>query len=278
MSIPLCIVRSTYVPLCEPPPMSPRISCWIQFFKVTTIVVSYILSSWPCLAKNAFLKESCFSVSLRILLVSVRWWVVVISCLMWLPSTVAAITRLSGNVTIWYHSVRALMYYISCTQILSDIEVMVLVCKNSLERNPHLFDRSIFPPLLAWINLNSRFWYRLMVLLDDLWCRVNCLAVIGELYSVIDALEVFIDWQGGVGHLIHSLIVRFDIRGFYIPISIEKILKKIAARDSKKYGALVLQILQVSVFGGVYDLVIEGFMHSSRIIVDFLSLIMLKLN
>ena len=89
---------------------------------------------------------------------------------------------------------------------------------------------------------------------------------------------MFIDRQGQGDRLVHLLIVKFDICGCNIPISIDNMLKNIVARDSEEYSVLILQLFQVRVFGGVYDLVLEGFIHCARILVDYMSFIMLKLG
>ena len=74
------------------------------------------------------------------------------------------------------------------------------------------------------------------------------------------------------------LIVRFQINALDIPISIDRILDKITARDSEESGVLILQLLQVSDFKGVYELVIEGFIRCVHILVDSTSFVTLKLD
>ena len=117
-----------------------------------------------------------------------------------------------------------------------------------------------------------------MGLLDDLCFRVRRLYVVYELHTVINLLEVFIYQKVQVNRLVHLMIVRLNIRGCDLTISIEKILETIAACNSKESGVLIIQLLQVCVFGGVYYLVVEIFVHCARIIVDYPSFIMLKLE
>ena len=74
------------------------------------------------------------------------------------------------------------------------------------------------------------------------------------------------------------MIIRQEIHDRDIPIFIEKILEKIAVRDSKESCVLIIQRLQVHVFEGIYGLVLEGFIHCAHIIVDSTYLIMLKLE
>ena len=73
------------------------------------------------------------------------------------------------------------------------------------------------------------------------------------------------------------MIVRFEIRGCDIPISIKKILKKITERDSEESGVIILQILRVRVFKSVQDLIIELFVRCVYILVDSPSFVMFKL-
>ena len=89
---------------------------------------------------------------------------------------------------------------------------------------------------------------------------------------------MFIDRQGQGDRLVHLLIVKFDICGCNIPISIDNMLKNIVARDSEEYSVLILQLFQVRVFGGVYDLVLEGFIHCTHILIDSTSSVVLNLE
>ena len=110
------------------------------------------------------------------------------------------------------------------------------------------------------------------------------LAVIGEMHSVINFLELFIYQQGRAyrqgqaDRLVHFLVVRFDIWVSDIPIWIKKMLKNILSRDSEESGVLISQLLKVIVFYCDYDLVLEVFLHCDRILVDYLPFIMLKLD
>ena len=55
-------------------------------------------------------------------------------------------------------------------------------------------------------------------------------------------------------------------------------IKKIVEGESEESGVLVPQLLEVRVFGGVHDLILECLIHFSYILVDSLSFIMLKLE
>ena len=110
-----------------------------------------------------------------------------------------------------------------------------------------------------------------MGLLDDCFCHVRPLDVVIELRTVIDLVNVFIDRQRLVYRLVHSLIVRFEIHGCDITISINNMPEKIATHDSDEGGVLILQPLQVHVFDSVYDLVLEGFIHCACIILYYMS-------
>ena len=89
----LCFAWSDATNLDDPPSMSPTISCWIHFFKVTIILISWLLSFWPCLSKNDFVSASCPKWYTRILCVSFRWRIVDISWSTWIWYTVASIVR-----------------------------------------------------------------------------------------------------------------------------------------------------------------------------------------
>ena len=96
-----------------------------------------------------------------------------------------------------------------------------------------------------------------MVLLDNLFYRVLCIYVLRELHAVIDLIEVFFDHQGRDNLLVYSLTVGFEVRGCDIPVSNKEMLKKTMACDSEEDGAIVLQLLDVCVFEGVDELIIE---------------------
>ena len=174
------------------------------------------------------------------------------------------------------HSVCAVISCISCTQNLSELEVVVHVSKNKYY-NPHLFKCELFPPYLSDINVNYSQSCHVMVIMDDMFRRSNRLSVFGKLNIVINFLKVFVDRQRQVDHLIHLLIVIFDIRICCLPIYIDKMLKNITPHDSEKSSVLMIQLLKVRVFGSVYNLVIVVFIHCERIIVDSPSYIILKL-
>ena len=74
------------------------------------------------------------------------------------------------------------------------------------------------------------------------------------------------------------MIVRFFICGRDISILIEKMLDKISSHDSKEDDVLIIQLIQVLVFDGVYELVLEGFIHCARIIVYYVYFVMLKFD
>ena len=63
-----------------------------------------------------------------------------------------------------------------------------------------------------------------------------------------------------------------------LTVSINNILKEITANDSEEAVVLVIQLLEVHVFDGVGDLILESLVHYSRIFVDSLSFIMMKLE
>ena len=86
--------------------------------------------------------------------------------------------------------------------------------------------------------------------------RVWRLVVIDELHPIIDSLELFIYWQRRVNHIVHLTIAGFKDYGRDIPVLIEHMPEEIAARDFNKYGVIIIKLLKVRVFDGVYDLVL----------------------
>ena len=73
------------------------------------------------------------------------------------------------------------------------------------------------------------------------------------------------------------MIVGFELCGCDIPIAIYQMLKDIAERDSKEDGILILQFLEVGVFGGVNDLVLEGLVCNTCILLYYISFVVLEL-
>ena len=55
-------------------------------------------------------------------------------------------------------------------------------------------------------------------------------------------------------------------------------LKKISERDSKKYGVLFLQLLEVRVFDVIDKLIVESLINCFHILIDFPYFFMLKLE
>ena len=51
-------------------------------------------------------------------------------------------------------------------------------------------------------------------------------------------------------------IAGFKDYGRDIPVLIEQMPDEIAARDFNKYGVIIIKLLKVRVFDGVYDLVL----------------------
>ena len=117
-----------------------------------------------------------------------------------------------------------------------------------------------------------------MGLLYEFCRRLSLYAVVGKLHAVIDSLEVFIDQQGRVNWLVHSLIVRFEVCGCDLPISTKKMPEKISAHDSKESGVPILQLPEVHVFEGIYDFIPVIFIHCALIIVDYLSFVVPELD
>ena len=117
-----------------------------------------------------------------------------------------------------------------------------------------------------------------MGILDDLCSRVRSLSVVRELNTVIDVIKVFFNWKGQVNWFVHSLIVGFEVRGCDFLVSIEHMLKKIAARESEGDGVLVLQLLEVRFFNGVHDFILDVLIHCDHILVDSPPFIMLSLE
>ena len=147
MYILLCLTWYTHVPLCDPLPMSPKISGWIQFCKVTIIFVSciFIFLTLP-IQKRVFWK---------VVLVVLRgsWWYPsaggffhqMVHMYLVLGCGHCQVTQCRGNSPVRYHRIHAVISCISCTQILSEIEAMILVCEKNIESDPRLFDGEIFP-------------------------------------------------------------------------------------------------------------------------------------
>ena len=104
-----------------------------------------------------------------------------------------------------------------------------------------------------------------MRLLDNLWCRVRSLAISRVLYAVIEALELIVDWQGWINWLVHYLIVSFEVCSHDFPVKTKKMLKNIAAHDSKESVIFFLQLLAIRVFDGVDELIIECLIHNNPI-------------
>ena len=74
------------------------------------------------------------------------------------------------------------------------------------------------------------------------------------------------------------LIVGFKVCGFDVHLLIKQMNEKTSERDSKEAGVLVLQLIQVCIFDGVGDFILECLIHFTCIIVDSPSFVMLKLE
>ena len=85
----------------------------------------------------------------------------------------------------------------------------------------------------------------------DLWRRVRRLAVIGLLNAVIDALKVLVNWISLL------LIFGFEFCGHDIHVSIDQMLEEIVVRHSEESSVLIIQLLEVHVFDGVDDLILD---------------------
>ena len=114
--------------------------------------------------------------------------------------------------------------------------------------------------------------------MDYFCCCVRRLSIIGKLHAVKDFLNIFIYRQGLVNQIVYYLIFRIQIQGCDIPISIKEIIENTVGRDSKEGGLLILQLLQVRVFDGVHELVLDRFIHCALIILDSPYFFMLKLD
>ena len=114
--------------------------------------------------------------------------------------------------------------------------------------------------------------------MDYLCCCVRRLSIIVKLHAVKDFLNIFINRQGLVNQIVYYLIFRIQIQGCDIPISIKEIIENTVGRDSKEGGLLILQLLQVRVFDGVHEVVLDRFIHRALIILDSPYFFMLKLD
>ena len=126
---------STVVTLGDPPPTSSTISDWIQFFKVTLIFVCclFIFLTLPSQ------KRVCFSKLFNLVskgLVDLRQ---LADCCHHLVHVALVrgcshfqVIQCGGNVMGWDHIFIAVISHISCTQLLGEIEVIVLVHKKPL--------------------------------------------------------------------------------------------------------------------------------------------------
>ena len=74
------------------------------------------------------------------------------------------------------------------------------------------------------------------------------------------------------------MIVIFEVQGHDFNVLIKQIIKNIVKRDSDKYGVLALQLLELHVFDGVDDLIIECLIHCPCILIYSTSFIILKLE
>ena len=117
-----------------------------------------------------------------------------------------------------------------------------------------------------------------MGFLDDLCYRLRRISFVGKLHTVINPLIIFINCQGLLDWIFRSLIVRSEIRGCDRLILVKKILKNIAGHDSEEASVIILQLFQLCVFGGVYDLFLECFAHCACILIDSPPFVILKLE
>ena len=97
------------------------------------------------------------------------------------------------------------------------------------------------------------------------FCRFESLAVVGVLDAAINALKVLVNRKIQSNRLVHFLIVGFKVRGHDFYVSIYQMLENIVTHDYNEAGVLVLQLLEVIVFGGVNDLILEFLVHRSQI-------------
>ena len=114
--------------------------------------------------------------------------------------------------------------------------------------------------------------------MDEFCRRVRSLYVIIILNSVIDALEVLVNWQGQFNWIVHTHIFGFEVRGCYFSASIKLMTNEIMEYEYEEAGVIFLQLLEVRVFNRVYDFIIERLVHCSRIFVDYPSLFVLTLE
>ena len=114
-----------------------------------------------------------------------------------------------------------------------------------------------------------------MGLLDDFCCHVRRLSISGKLHVVINFLGVFIYQQGKLNRIVHLMIIVFKVRGHDLPLSTKNMIEEIAARNSEESGVLIIQLIELCFFGGVYEFIFEGFIHCDRILVDSPSFIIM---
>ena len=53
------------------------------------------------------------------------------------------------------------------------------------------------------------------------------------------------------------LIVGFKVYGYVFPVEIDQMLKDVAARDSEESCVFIIKLIEVRVFDGFDDLIIE---------------------
>ena len=87
---------------------------------------------------------------------------------------------------------------------------------------------------------------------------------------------IFYLWEW-FNRLVNFLIVGFKVRSQHFPISINQIIEKKAAHESKESGVLILQLLEERFFSSINDLILEGLICCAHILIYHPYFIVLKL-
>ena len=117
-----------------------------------------------------------------------------------------------------------------------------------------------------------------MCLLYNLCGRVWRPAVVCIFNAVVNSFEVLVDGERGVNQLIHSNIFHLQVCRSNLPVPINLVLEEVPECDSRERNVIVLELLLVGIFKGVYYLVLQSLVHRYRIILDVTYLVVLLLE
>ena len=97
-----------------------------------------------------------------------------------------------------------------------------------------------FPTFLIGDHINDYVHDCMVCFMDNLCRHVRRLAIIRILDAVVNTFQVLVDRKLHVNHIIHLLIVGFEVHSFGLPILFEEIFEEILTRVSEEFGVIFL--------------------------------------